>query len=220
MSRAVVLHPPARGAAAEHSVPAVDAGPVVRLADLCLEFGRVERLCRHPDGVRQETDTDHTVMLGVVGCAFAARHLPWLDPGLVAQYALVHDLVEVYAGDTVTLRIDAATRRRKQAAEAAAAARLRAEFGGALPWLPDTIAAYEDRAAPEARYVKALDKLLPKITHLLNDAVVLRDEGMGRAELAARYAAQLVELHGYASDFPPLFELRRQLLDLLWDAVA
>lgn len=194
--------------------------PVLHLGRLCLDFGRIERLCKHPDGERPETDTDHTVMLGLVGCAFAARHLPWLDLGLVAQYALVHDLVEVYAGDTPTLRIDDDIRRQKAEYEAAALNRLRREFGTRLPWVVDTIDAYEDRAQPEARYVKALDKLLPKITHIANRAIVLHEQHMVGPELAARYAAQLVELHGYAADFPPLFELRKQLLELLSDVLA
>lgn len=202
------------------SASPVDAMPVLHLGRLCLDFGRIERLCKHPDGQRPETDTDHTVMVGVVGCAFAARHLPWLDLGLIAQYALVHDLVEVYAGDTPTLRIDDGIRRRKAEIEAAALDRLRRELGLRLPWLTDTIDAYEQKARPEARYVKALDKLLPKITHIANGAAVLHEQGMVGAELAVRYDDQLTELMGYADDFPPLFELRTQLLGLLADVLA
>jgi len=81
---------------------------VVRLGQLALAFGRVNRITRHEDGTTPESDTDHTVMLGLIACALAERWYPHLDRGLVAQYALVHDLVEVYAGDTPTLAIDAA----------------------------------------------------------------------------------------------------------------
>jgi 5'-deoxynucleotidase YfbR-like HD superfamily hydrolase len=57
-------------------------------------------------------------MLGLIACAFAAAHLPDLDVGLIAQYALVHDLVEVYAGDTPTLRpLSAAAKARKRQRE-------------------------------------------------------------------------------------------------------
>lgn len=71
-----------------------------RLARISLAFGRVERLTRHEDGIRPETDTDHTVMLGLVACELAPTSL---DRAAVAAYALVHDLLEVYAGDTQTL---------------------------------------------------------------------------------------------------------------------
>jgi hypothetical protein len=45
-----------------------------------------------------ESDTDHTVMLALIACALAPIVDARLDVGLVAQYALVHDLVEAYAG--------------------------------------------------------------------------------------------------------------------------
>jgi 5'-deoxynucleotidase YfbR-like HD superfamily hydrolase len=185
----------------------IDAEAVVDLGHLALAFGRVDRITYHEDGVTPESDTDHTVMLGLVACAFAARHLPDLDLGRVAQYALVHDLlvhdlVEVSGGDTPTLRISAHQKAVKRERERLALERIGREFALRLPWLPDTIHRYERQGDPEARYVKALDKLLPKITHLLNGGVTLRQQAMGRDELAARYAAQGVELLGYAADFP------------------
>ena len=76
------------------------ADAVIALGRLALRFGRVDRITYHDDGVTAESDTDHTVMLGLIACAFAAAHLPDLDVGLIAEFAPVHDLVEVYAGDT------------------------------------------------------------------------------------------------------------------------
>lgn len=188
---------------------------VINLGRLSLAFGRVDRITYHDDGETLESDTDHTVMLGLVACAFAARHLN-LDLGLVAQYALVHDLVEVYAGDTptlVALSVDA--KEEKARREEAALLRLAEEFAFSLPWVATTIADYERRADPEARYVKAMDKLLPKITHVLNDCMTVRAQGMDAAALAERYEAQFVELKGYAADFPPLFDLRAELVALV-----
>lgn len=187
--------------------------PVIELGRLSLAFGRVDRITYHPDSTTLESDTDHTIMLGLIGCAFAAECLPELDLGLVAQFALVHDLVEVYAGDTPTLHaLSADARAGKEQREHAAYLRIRAEFSGSLPWLPRTIEAYEHLRAPEARYVKALDKLLPKITHILNGGVTLAGQGMDAERLAARYDAQLDELAAYAGDFPPLFALRFELV--------
>lgn len=65
------------------------AAAVVELGRLALQFGRVNRITYHPDGHRPETDTDHTVMLGLIACAFAASHMPDLDRGVIAAYALV-----------------------------------------------------------------------------------------------------------------------------------
>lgn len=192
---------------------------VVNLGMLTLAFGRVNRITYHEDGVTPESDTDHTVMLGMVACAFAARHLPHLDLGLIAQFALVHDLVEVYAGDTPTLRIDDTQRASKEEREQAALMRIMREFT-ALPWLAMTIARYEQRRKPEARYVKAMDKLLPKITHIANRGKTLRDQGFTMDELVARYDQQLDELKAYADDFPALFDLRAELITWVYDTIT
>jgi 5'-deoxynucleotidase YfbR-like HD superfamily hydrolase len=79
-----------------------DVARALRLARISLAFGRVERATKHEDGVRPETDTDHTVMLGFVACELAPQRL---RRPLVAAYSMVHDMKEVYAGDTQTLTI-------------------------------------------------------------------------------------------------------------------
>ncbi len=197
------------------------ADTVVHIAGLSLEFGRVNRITYHPDGATPESDTDHTVMLGLIACAFAAKYPQMgLDVGLVAQYALVHDLPEVYAGDTPTLRAlneDAA--QAKADREAAALDRITAETV-ALPWLAATIHTYEDRQAPEARYVKAMDKVLPKLTHILNGGVSIREGGMTPADVEARYREQDEEIRRYAADFPLIFDLRAELIGDLLDRLT
>jgi 5'-deoxynucleotidase YfbR-like HD superfamily hydrolase len=196
----------------------VTAKAVIGLGRLALDFGRVDRITYHQDGRTPESDTDHTVMLGLIACAVADQHFPHLNIGLIAQYALVHDLVEVYAGDTPTLRMPSAdAKAEKLRREHDAYRHIQQEFGKTVPWLPIRIGGYEARATPEARFVKALDKLLPKITHILNSAVTIHKQGMSRSELAARYEAQIGELKAYAADFPELFELRKVLIDqVLW----
>lgn len=150
---------------------------VIDLGKLALAFGRVDRITKHPDGMTPESDTDHTVMLGLVACAFAERFAPMLDRGRIAEFALVHDLVEVYAGDTATARIMTdGDHAEKASREADALVRIRREFDDELPWLADTIEAYESLASPEARFVKTVDKALPKITNLLNGGITFKGQ--------------------------------------------
>lgn len=198
-----------------------EADAVVQLARMSLAFGRVERLTYHEDGVTRESDTDHTVMLALIACAFAARHPEMgLDVGLVAQFAIVHDLPEVYAGDTPTLRaLDPSAARDKQARENEAANRIARETS-ALPWAADVLEMYEQRELPEARYVKAMDKVLPKLTHILNGGVCIREGNMSLAEVAERYAEQDEEIRAYAGDFPLIFDLRAELIQDLMDRLA
>ena len=132
------------------------------LARLCLQFARVERVTRHEDGKRPETDSDHTI-----ACDFCPAGL---DRGKVAQFAIVHDLLEADTGDVQTLTIDAAGRAAKAEAERAAMERFKAKYGEDS-WLVSCLLEYERQDTSEARYVRVMDKVLPKLTHLFNGCV-------------------------------------------------
>lgn len=178
------------------------ARAVVEMAGLALAFGRVDRTCvSHQDGM-PESDSDHTVML------------TWIAPSLadlinkrvgfekhntmrVAAYAAVHDAVEVYAGDTPTIRITPEELLDKAQREEAAAARLVVQFRQRLPWFARMVQAYEAQADLDARLVRAVDKLLPKAVHAVNDGADLVRHGFTRNdfdELATRQRDQLIAL--------------------------
>ncbi len=145
----------------------------IQICQLALAFGRVERVTRHEDGVRPETDTDHTIMLCLLACDLAVSLDLWLDVGLVCQLSVVHDLVERYANDVQTLTIDAQGRKEKAEREAAALVRIRSEFGESS-WICRTLELYEHQGCPEARFVRVLDKVTPKLTHLLNGCIAAK----------------------------------------------
>lgn len=202
------------------------ARAIVSLAELALRFGRVERITFHPDGIRPETDTDHTVMLGLTACAFAVEcnrrnhfGVNSLDIGKIAQFALVHDLVEAYAGDTPTLlhmaddEKDAKTAREQQALR-----RIAMEMAD-LPWVGSTLAMYENQVSREARFVRAMDKLMPKACAILNDGATVRAQGITRPDLVARYDEQREELMVYAGEFEDLMALRDDLVAWMMDVL-
>lgn len=188
------------------------ADTATTLAGYALAFGRINRTaCLHPDLVTPESDSDHTVMLGWVAPAFAARCFPALDAGLVAQFALVHDAVEVFAGDTQTLRINDDGRAAKAAREHAAAQQWHTEFAGALPWMPIMIWRYEQQEEPEARFVRALDKILPKFVHAHNGSADLLRFGMAADELEATLNRQHADMETYAAEFGALMDLHTEM---------
>jgi putative hydrolase of HD superfamily len=178
------------------------------LALRALHFGEIERtVCHHLSG-RPETDATHTVMLAWLAPALAARFYPHLDIGLVAQFAVVHDAVEVYCGDTCTLRITPAEYAAKREQERAAAHQWAADFGCSLGWLPDMIRRYEAQEEPEARFVRAADKCCPALVHASNGAQDLANYGMTAAEQDARRAGHRAEMAAYAAEFSVLLALR------------
>ena len=173
---------------------------IVELSQLCLQFARVNRVTYHEDGKRFESDADHTVMLGIVACAFAEQFEPNLDRGLIAQYALVHDFVEVYAGDTCTINATGEQFVDKALRESAALHKLKYQFNSTLPWLTATIESYDTLASPEARFIKTLDKVLPKITHALNKGAALIDHGVAFGDIDRINGQQLLKIcntYGY-----------------------
>lgn len=190
------------------------ADAVSDLGLLTLRFGQVPRKTYYPDGVTPESDTDHTVMLGLIACGLADRFYPGLlDAGLVAQFALVHDLPEVHVGDTGTLRLPtSAMAEAKKRAEAEASALISAQFQPELPWVGWTLDTYERQELLAARFVRLVDKMLPKLLHVANGCVSPIEQGMTPDELEARYEAQYAELLGYGSDFPEMLDLYQELV--------
>jgi len=188
------------------------ADDIIQLAQLALLFGRTPRATFHEDGKRIESDTDHTVMLSLVACGLAQKYYPKLDIGLVAQFAMVHDLVEAYAGDTLTLKIDAAGKRGKERREQAALKRIEAEFSQSFPLIPALLKRYEERKEPEARFVKAVDKIIPKTTHILNKGATLRAQKIKKHEAEATYKQQGKDMLAYAGEFKEILTIREELV--------
>ena len=165
-----------------------DLDIAVDLAELALIFGSVKRATLHPDGETRERDTTHTVMLQLLVVEFGSRF--HLDLPVAMAFALVHDLPEAYAGDTNTARtLTPWEREAKAAREAAAVERLRALPGRG--WVAQWVELYERQEAAEARFVRFLDKVCPKLCHLLNEGATLRALGFDAAEAEAEHSAQL-----------------------------
>lgn len=146
---------------------------VLDLGKFIADFAKILREPHLDKYGRIESDTDHTVMLAVLACAVAAEKHPKYDLGLVAQFAIVHDLVEVYAGDVITIDPKKVDRKAKELNERAALEKIKKRFGKSFPWLHKTIEKYEELDTPEARFVKTLDKALPGLTHIWSDNVVV-----------------------------------------------
>jgi 5'-deoxynucleotidase YfbR-like HD superfamily hydrolase len=131
------------------------------MSELLVPMASVERTIKLPfDLERWENDAEHSYFLATLGCALAHQLDPELDLGRVSHYALVHDLVEVHAGDT-TIWAEQQWLSSKSEREARALKRIQKRFGAVFPWVIETIHAYEKLDEPESCYVYALDKILP-----------------------------------------------------------
>lgn len=181
------------------------------LSSLCLNFGLIERRTLHHDATTPETDTTHTVMLAVIAGTLRARWYPHLNEARVLWAAMVHDMVEVEAGDTMSWGITAADQADKEARESAAAATLVERLGSVSPELATAINNYEHLATDEDRFIKALDKLMPLLTHLGNRAAAIQHLST-RSEADARWVEQRTTMAAtYAAEFPLILGLHERL---------
>mgnify|MGYP003386341133 CR=1 FL=1 len=167
---------------------AIDLTAAFAIAELSMRMGRVHRITQHPDG-HPESDAEHSLMLALVAAEYAPARL---DRELILGYALVHDLVEAAgAGDTPSLvELTPVQASAKDAREAAALEVIRAEVG-ADSWLVKQIEDYEAQTTSEARWVRHLDKCMPKLTHAFNGGAAIRAQGVTLEATARRVEGQI-----------------------------
>jgi 5'-deoxynucleotidase YfbR-like HD superfamily hydrolase len=129
-------------------------------ADLLIPSATVFRTTKvQPELDRFENDAEHSFLLAILGCAIAQQMSSTLDLGKVSQYALVHDLVEAYAGDT-TIWASPEAHASKIDREEKALRLIEERFGKRFPWIDQTIKKYELFDEPESCFVYALDKII------------------------------------------------------------
>jgi putative hydrolase of HD superfamily len=133
------------------------------------EAGRLRGVLRQTmltDPPRRENSAEHSWHLAVMALALAEHAPPGTDIGTVIAMLILHDLVEIDAGDLSVYAADEA-QARQHAAEQAAADRIFALLppgqAGPLRSLWD---AFEERASPEARFARALDRLQPMLENV------------------------------------------------------
>ena len=141
----------------------------------------VQRVNRLLDGSRSETSAEHSWHLALTALVLAPEHAPDLVLEAVLTMLLVHDLVEVDAGDVPIYDVQA--RAEIEAVERAAAERL---FGllpaGQRERLHAVWEAFEDAATPEARFARAVDRMQPMLVHWAGDGAAWAQRGITVAQ--------------------------------------
>ncbi len=136
------------------------------------------------DGSRNENSAEHSWHLAMVAMAMAPHAKEPVDIERVIRILLVHDIVEVDAGDVDIY--DAAGRKAKEAEEVAAADRI-------FALLPEPEATelralwdeYEARATPEARFAYACDRLQPLLLNLAGGGATWHARGVTSSQVKA-----------------------------------
>lgn len=171
---------------------------------------RVERQTLLMDGGRQENSAEHSWHIAVMVPLLAEyAPSPDIDLARVTQMLLIHDLVEIDAGDTYCY--DDAARQGQADREAVAARRV---FG----LLPADQAAthlalwdeFEARETAEARFAVALDRIQPLIHNFRTQGRQWRRHGVHSEQVRRR-------MRPLREGAPRLWEYAEALID---DSVA
>lgn len=134
---------------------------IERLAELqqfIADFAKVKRVPHLADNGVEENDVEHSFGLALTCWYLHPKIAPELDLAEILKFALAHDIVEIHAGDTFIFDEDSWSTKDERERDA-----LR-QINQDWPDFPDMTTyaeGYMDKANAEARFVKAVDKLLP-----------------------------------------------------------
>lgn len=137
--------------------------------DFLLEVDKLKNVTRQSyiaDGSRKENDTEHSWSLAMMCLILQEYANESIDVLKTMAMVLIHDIVEIDAGDTYAY--DQAGNETKRAREEAAADRIfRLLPEDQAVWMRQLWEEFERGDTPEARFALTLDKVQPV---MLNDA--------------------------------------------------
>lgn len=165
----------------------------------------VFRRTRLLHAARFENDAEHSWHLAMAAIVLAEYANEEADMSKVLPMVLVHDLVEIYAGDTYCYDEEGA-RDKKQREEAAADrifGLLPTEQGRKMRALWEE---FEGGQTPEARFANAVDRFQPVLFNLRSGGRSWEENGITRKQVDGRVAP-------IALGSKPLWQYINQLLD-------
>lgn len=135
---------------------------------------------------RRENDAEHSFSLAIAAAVLAEYSNESVDVAKVMKMVLVHDAVEIYAGDTYCYDDEGA--KTKEAREKAAAEKI---FGT----LPEEQAAeyralwdeFERNDTPEARFSNAMDRIQPLLLNYSREGYSWKEHGVNSSQVRKRF---------------------------------
>lgn len=135
---------------------------------------------------RRENDAEHSFSLAIAAAVLAEYSNEPVEVAKVMKMVLVHDAVEIYAGDTYCYDDEGA--KTKETREKAAAEKI---FGT----LPEEQAAeyralwdeFERNDTPEARFSNAMDRIQPLLLNYSREGYSWKEHGVNSSQVRKRF---------------------------------
>ena len=168
----------------------MDYRKLEKAVEFCLEIDKekyIQRRTYLADGRRFENDAEHAWHLAVMALLLSDCSNEEVDLLKVVSMVLVHDLVEIYAGDTFAYDTEGLKTQKER--ETAAAEKLYSR-------LPDDLSArfrglwdeFEAWDTPESRFAHSLDNFQPLMLQSATDGRAWKEGGRRLSEVLRRNA--------------------------------
>ena len=150
------------------------------------------------DRSRAENDAEHSWHIAVMALLFEEYAVEKVDLRHAIEMLIVHDLIEIYAGDTFAYDVDG--NKTKAVREEEAARKLFSilpeEQGKKIRALWEE---FDAHATPDARYADCLDKLQPYFHNILTEGFTWRNAIAGKRTTRKQVTQRMAPL----KDFMP-----------------
>jgi putative hydrolase of HD superfamily len=184
---------------------------IITFSELLHAFERTERAVRVPGTERLENDAEHSYTLATLAWYLIETLNLSLNKEKVFEYALAHDMPEVYAGDTPAFgrggNAVSDTRPTKKEREEKALAILKERFPE-FPSFTETIERYEEQKDDESKFVYALDKLMPMFGGYAQEGRDWKENSISFEDIAT-YKIDKIKSH------PEIYKIFEGLMTLL-----
>ena len=179
---------------------------LARALEFTVEMDKMKSIFRRSsifDGSRRENDAEHSFHIAVMALAFEKYAPEGVNLLRVLKMLLVHDIVEIDAGDTFAYDAQANTTKKEREEKAAKRLFSMVENGAELRALWEEFDAME---TPDALYAISLDRLEPFLANCLNKGDTWFAGGVGKEAILKRMAP-------IEKGIPALWETVLRLID-------
>ena len=169
-------------------IPIINKERLTRQMDFCREIDKEKEVFRQSflcDGSRRENDAEHAWHMGIMAMILQEYSNEDVDLLKVIEMLLIHDIVEIDAGDTYAYDTEGLKSQAEREAKAAE------RIFGMLPedqrdWMFELFHEFEEGDTPEAKFARSLDNVQPVMQNDASDGKDWREKGIRLSQAIER----------------------------------
>lgn len=161
-----------------------------KLQKLVNDLAKVRRNHYIPSTDEHESNIHHSYSVAMLAWMIHDELNLDLDMAKVLKYALIHDMVEVYAGDT-NAYADEELKKEKKIRERQAYQRLAKEFRSIFPDFISAIESYEAHSDKEGEFVWTIDKIQALVQGNIDDMRPFYELGLTREDVKRTHGKKM-----------------------------